>query len=197
MLKQRNQVFPLDLNKKLNIAHINVCTEAEGPYKRMAIWFQGCNILCEGCCNPELQEIRVAHIMTVQDILNIALESREFNGIEGVTFLGGEPTLQEGLPNLAHVLSKEGLGTILFTGKKYETLSDEIKSSMDLIVDGKYDKDMIDEERNLVGSKNQRIICATKRYIQSMDWFFLHRGKKVEININEKFFINGDVVLGE
>lgn len=194
MLKQRNQVFPLDLNKKLNIAHINVCTEAEGPYKRMAIWFQGCNILCEGCCNPELQGIRVAHIMTVQDILDIALESREFNGIEGVTFLGGEPTLQEGLPNLAYVLSQEGLGTILFTGKKYETLSDEIKSSMDLIVDGKYDKDMIDEERNLVGSKNQKIIYVTDRYKKNHNWFITKREKRVEINLNEGLFINGDVI---
>ena len=175
MLKQRNQVLPLDLNKKLNVAHINVCTETEGPYKRMAIWFQGCNILCEGCCNPELQEIRVAHIMTIKEILNIALESRKSNDIEGITFLGGEPTLQEALSDLARALLKEGFGIILFTGNRYECLSETIKSSIDLIIDGKYEKEMTDGVRNLIGSKNQRILCITERYKNNINWFNLKR----------------------
>ncbi len=194
MLKQKEQVLPLDLNRKLNIAYINICTEAEGPYKRMAIWFQGCNILCEGCCNPELQEIRVTHLMTIQEILDIAIESRNRNGIEGITFLGGEPTLQEGLSDLANVLSKEGFGIILFTGKRYVYLSDRIKNSMDLIVDGKYEKEMLDEDRNLVGSKNQRIIYVTERYKKNRSWFTSKRDKKVEINLSENLFINGDVL---
>lgn len=194
MLKQRKQDFPLDLNKKLNIAHINVCTETEGPYRRMAIWFQGCNILCKGCCNPELQEIKIAHIMTVQEVLDIALKSKNENGIEGVTFLGGEPTLQDGLFCLAKALSGVGLGTILFTGNKYNNLNDEIKTSIDLIVDGKYDAKLIDNKRNLVGSKNQRIICVTDRHETNQDWFNSVREKKIEINIGDSLFVNGDVI---
>lgn len=194
MLKQREQALPLDLNRKLNVAHINICTETEGPYKRMAIWFQGCNILCVGCCNPELQEIRVAHIMTIQEILDIAIESRKRYGIEGITFLGGEPTLQEGLSDLANVLSKEGFGIILFTGKSFEVLSDKVKNSVDIVVDGKYEKEMIDEERNLVGSKNQRIIFVSDRYKMDISWFTSKREKKVEINLSENLFINGDVI---
>ena len=194
MLKQRNQSFPLDLNKKLNIAHINVCTEAEGPYKRMAIWFQGCNILCRGCCNPELQEIKVAHLMTVQDVLDIALRTKIDNGIEGVTFLGGEPTMQEGLAILAKVLSMVDLGTILFTGKQYDSLNADIKTSMDLVVDGRYEAELIDDERNLVGSKNQQIIYISDRYKKCQEWFSSVREKKVEINLSSTLFINGDVV---
>ena len=194
MLKQRNQDFPLDLNRKLNIAHINVCTEAEGPYRRMAIWFQGCNILCEGCCNPRLQEIRVAHIMTVQEVVDIALKSKRENKIEGVTFLGGEPTLQEGLVHLARALSLEGLGTILFTGKTYECLQGGIGNMVDLVVDGKFDTLQIDEERNLIGSKNQRIIYVTDRYKDLQDWFLSVREKRVEINLTNSLFLNGDVV---
>ena len=89
MLKQKKKDYPLDLNKKLNIAHINLCTEAEGPYKRMAIWFQGCNIRCEGCCNPELQDFKIANIITIRDVLEIIDDSCKKNGIEGITFLGG------------------------------------------------------------------------------------------------------------
>lgn len=194
MLTQMKTDFPLDMNKKLNIAHINICTEAEGPYRRMAIWFQGCNILCDGCCNPELQEIRVAHIMTVQEVLDIALMSKKENEIEGVTFLGGEPTIQEGLVHLAKALSLEGLGTILFTGKKYECLDASIGDAMDLIVDGRFDPLQLDEERNLVGSTNQQIIYVTDRYRTLKDWFLSVREKKVEINLNDSLFINGDVV---
>ena len=194
MWKQRNPDFPLDLNKKLNIAHINICTEAEGPYKRMAIWFQGCNILCRGCCNPELQAIKVAHLMSVQDVVNIALKTKKENGVEGVTFLGGEPTMQEGLVPLAKALSAVGLGTILFTGNQYENLSEDIKTSMDLIVDGRFEAELLDDERNLVGSKNQRIIYMTKRYEESQEWFVSVREKKIEVNLSSTLFINGDVV---
>lgn len=194
MLKQRNQDFPLDLSKKLNIAHINLCTEAEGPYRRMAIWFQGCNILCEGCCNPELQEIKISHVMTVQDVVDIAVKSKTENGIEGVTFLGGEPTMQEGLVCLAQALAQVDLGTILFTGRKYENLSDGIKENMDLIVDGRYEAELFDDERNLVGSKNQQITCISDRYKTCLNWFMNTREKKIEINIGSTLFINGDVI---
>ncbi len=194
MLKQRKQDFPLDLSKKLNIAHINVCTEAEGPYKRMAIWFQGCNILCRGCCNPELQEIKVAHILTVQEVLDIALKSKKENKIEGVTFLGGEPTMQEGLGHLANALALNGLGTILFTGMTYSSLEKSVRNVMDLIVDGRFEMNQIDEARNLVGSKNQDIIYVTDRYSDMSDWFLNTREKRIEINLSDALFINGDII---
>lgn len=193
MLKQKNQDYPLLLNNKLNIAYINVCTEAEGPYKRMAIWFQGCDVLCKGCCNPELQEIKIAHIITVQEVIDIAITSKKENGIEGVTFLGGEPTMQKGLACLAKALSMENLGTILFTGKEYESLSKELTSSMDMIIDGKFEAELIDEDRNLIGSKNQQIIYITDRYKNCHDWFMSVRAKKVEMNFSDALFINGDV----
>lgn len=186
--------FRLDLSKKLNVAHINICTETEGPYRRMAIWFQGCNIMCDGCCNPELQEMKVAHIMTVKKIVEIAVRSKEEYKIEGVTFLGGEPTLQEGITHLANALRLEDMGTILFTGRKVESLDSGMINAVDLIVDGKFELSQIDDERNLVGSKNQRIVYVTDRYKNKIDWFMVSREKKIEINLNNSFFVNGDVV---
>lgn len=196
MSKQRKTDWTLDLSKKLNVAHINLCTEAEGPYRRMAIWFQGCNILCEGCCNPELQPIKVAYIMSVQQIIDVALESKEKNGIEGVTFLGGEPTLQENLTILANALGKIGLGIILFTGKTFVTLSEPLVASIDLIVDGKFDGSRIDYERNLIGSQNQKMYFVTDRYKKNISWFLDTREKKVEINLrNDNLsLVTGDVI---
>ena len=196
MLEQNKKDLPLDLSKKLNVAHINMCTEAEGPYKRMAIWFQGCNILCEGCCNPELQPIVIAHIMTVQEIVDIALASQKLYGIEGVTFLGGEPTLQEGLCELAKSIGDNNLGIILFTGRNVELLDKKVVDSIDLIVDGRFDEQHIDNNRNLIGSKNQRIHLLTGRYKKDMDWFYKVREKRVEINISQctELFISGDAL---
>lgn len=132
--------------------------------------------------------------MTVQEVLDVAIKSKNENGIEGVTFLGGEPTLQEGVPYLADELKKAGIGTILFTGRCYESLSAEIINSVDLIVDGRFIFQQIDYERNLVGSKNQRIIYVTDRYVDCENWFQSARGKKIEMNLNEDLFINGDVL---
>ena len=162
----------------------------------MAIWFQGCNILCEGCCNPDLQAIVISHIMTVQEIADIAIESKKIYGIEGVPFLGGEPTVQEWLYALAKKIGDNGLGTILFTGRNIECLDSKLVESIDLIVDGKFDKQQIDYSRNLIGSKNQRIHLLTERYKKDTGWFNNVRNKRVELNISKckKIFISGDVL---
>lgn len=195
MLKTNETESHSDLNRKLNVAHINVCTETEGPYRRMAIWFQGCDILCKGCCNPELQPIKAAHFLSVREIVDIAMRSKAENGIEGITFLGGEPTLQKNLGVLARTLRSHELGIVLFTGKEYRMLSEELVNSVDLIVDGKFDLQQMDDERNLIGSKNQKIYFVTDRYKREVSWFANSREKKIEINMGEdsSYFMSGDV----
>lgn len=195
MLKLEKTDLNSDLNKKLNVAHINLCTEAEGPYQRMAIWFQGCDILCDGCCNPELQPIRPAHLITVGNIVDIVGDAKARYGIEGVTFLGGEPTLQKNLVFLARKIRELGLGVILFTGRLIEDIEEPLIQAADLIVDGKFDIKLSDDKRNLIGSKNQTIHFITERYKGDTDWFFKSRNKIVEVNINDKqdIFFTGDV----
>lgn len=196
MLMSERENLNLDLNKKLNIAYINVCTEAEGPYKRIAIWFQGCDILCKGCCNTELQPLKIRNIVTIKELFNIILESKEKYKIEGVTFLGGEPTLQKGLTVLAYLLKMNNIGTILFTGKKIDMLDSNLINNLDLVVDGEFDTTKIDTKRNLIGSENQNIYFLTNRYKKDKKWFFKKRERKVEINIEEEnsIFISGDVI---
>ena len=198
MLEKKNLILDFKLNKKLNIAYINTCTETEGPYKRLAIWFQGCNILCRGCCNPELQSLKIRHVMTVEELFNIILVSKEKYDIEGVTFLGGEPTWQKGLISLVSLLKLNNIGTILFTGKRIEMLDNDLVSNLDLIIDGKFEASKIDTKRNLIGSENQNIYFLTNRYKKDEKWFFEKREKKVEINIvkDDSIFISGDIIWG-
>lgn len=177
-----------------NIAAINQCTEAEGPFKRLAIWFQGCNIQCEECCNPKLFSLKKANIISLDQLIKVIKEAKSNFKIEGVTFLGGEPTMQQGLYELSNSIQKLGLGVLLFTGRVVEELPEELIKNVDLIIDGQFEKDKIDNERNLIGSKNQRLIFISDRYKNSLDWFYSIRPKKVEMNVSEIIFTTGDVL---
>ena len=68
---------------KFNVAAINCCTETEGPYKRLCIWFQGCDIHCKGCCNPDYQAFTVRNLMTLDEliaVINDAKDKHDSNG---------------------------------------------------------------------------------------------------------------------
>ena len=177
---------------KFNVASINCCTEAEGPYKRLCIWFQGCNLHCEGCCNPDYQAVMPKHILSLKDIMDIVTESKRKFNIEGVTYSGGEPTLQKNLPMLTAEIKKSGLGVICFTGHKYEE-SAEILTGCDAVLDGPYIQGRKDEKRRILGSENQRILCLTSRYQNCIDeWFLMSKGRTIEVNFGKKISINGD-----
>jgi len=167
----------------------------EGPFKRFAIWFQGCNIGCLGCCNPELADFRPAHLISIEKLLEIIIESKDQNAIEGVTFTGGEPSLQKNLHILALELKKINLGTIMFSGHYLNELSKELIDSMDLIIDGPFIASKYDTTRRLIGSSNQEIHMLTERYKDSVSWFYETDVLIQEINVSEDMFANGDVIF--
>lgn len=178
---------------KFNIASINRCTETEGPYKRLTIWFQGCNIGCRGCCNPDYQPIVPKHILALDELIEIVSQSQEEFGIEGVTYSGGEPTLQQNLPSLTQKIKELGLGIISFTGRKYEDAADILRGC-DLVLDGAYKQDNPEKERRLLGSTNQRILLLTDRYKNAVKWFKSAEIKVLEVNVGSAILANGDAI---
>lgn len=176
---------------KFNVASINTCTEAEGPYKRLCIWFQGCNIRCPGCCNPDYQAFEVRHIMSHEDLIEVIKEAKTQFGIEGVTYSGGEPTCQQNLPLLTKEIKSLGLGVISFTGHKYKEVS-EILKDCDVVLDGPFQKERLERRRRILGSENQRIICLTERYKHCIDGWFSDPSRMVEVSIGSNIVANGD-----
>lgn len=178
-----------------NVAAIKRCTRSEGPHRRAAIWFQGCDIRCEGCCNPEFIPLVIRNRMHLSELLSVIDASASEFGIEGVTLLGGEPTLQSGIPSLCIGIRERGLGVILFTGRTYENLPREITENVDMVVDGRFEKDLPETSRNMIGSSNQRIIDVSGRYAGDISWFTGKREKRVEISLNGDLLdISGDYV---
>lgn len=183
----------LCLNSKIkfNIAYIKLCTEIEGPFKRCCIWFQGCNINCEGCCNKNLQPLVPNHIVTLDKLIDIVKGAKEKYGIEGITLSGGEPSLQKDLHIFNREIKKLGLGIIMFSGKKRKNLNPDLVNSLDLLIDGPFIKSEIDNSRILLGSKNKCLNFITDRYIGENDYF----NKDIsieEVAVDDYIFINGD-----
>src|SRR5438094_9305034 len=80
------------LDLTMQIAQVVPCTEAEGPGKRFAVWFQGCPLRCPGCCNPEYLPFKGGETKTLREMAEWMERARAEAGIEGITLLGGEPT---------------------------------------------------------------------------------------------------------
>jgi anaerobic ribonucleoside-triphosphate reductase activating protein len=164
--------------QSMQIAQVAPCTEAEGPGKRFAIWFQGCPLRCPGCCNPEFLPFRGGQSIAVREMAERIALSREENGIEGVTFLGGEPFAHAGLAAvLARLIRDQGFSVMVFSGYTIEQLQSrpepevaELIALTDILVDGPYDRDRPDFERRWIGSTNQRIHFLSDRYSFDGEW---------------------------
>src|SRR5262245_22503121 len=100
----------------LRVAQIVPCTEAEGPGRRLALWFQGCPLRCPGCCNPEMLPFEGGEAMPLAEVLSQLRAAAEL-GVEGITLLGGEPLAHaDGAAALARAVHALGLSVMVFSG---------------------------------------------------------------------------------
>lgn len=165
------------MNVRLNIARWIAATEVEGPGKRFALWVQGCNIGCADCCNPEMLPFEPRLILRPEDIVAEVVKSKEANGIEGITLLGGEPCFQaKGLSIVARHCQSLGVSVMMFTGIPLERLErlnlagvTDLLAHTDVVVDGPFVRTAPDRDRNWIGSKNQRVHYLTDRYSPTIE----------------------------
>ncbi|HEX4591101.1 MAG TPA: 4Fe-4S single cluster domain-containing protein [Gemmataceae bacterium] len=156
----------------LSIAQIVPATEAEGPGRRFALWFQGCPLRCPECCNPEMLPFAGGTERSVADVLAEVEDSHRSHGIEGITLLGGEPLAHAvGAAALARETRRIGLTVMVFTGYTLEQARElpdpevaDLLDHTDILVDGPYVRELPDTRRRWIGSTNQRIHFLTDRY---------------------------------
>jgi anaerobic ribonucleoside-triphosphate reductase activating protein len=157
----------------LRVAAIAEDTCAEGPGRRWALWVQGCSLRCAGCCNPEMFDERRGQATAI-DELAARIGEAHAHGVEGVTFLGGEPFEQSvGLAALARHARGLALTVMVFSGYTLDELrarsgAAELLALTDLLVDGRFDRAQPEPRppvgRRWIGSANQVMHFLTAAY---------------------------------
>ena len=161
---------------ELRVGAIAERTVCEGPGLRFALWVQGCRIRCADCCNPQFFAPRGGDTVAVGALITRLQAAAP--GLEGVTFLGGEPFEQAAaLAELARAARALGLSVVTFTGHVLEELRarrdpgvSALLDVTDLLVDGPYDRSRPESRRRWVGSTNQRFHFLTDRYAPGLEW---------------------------
>ena len=156
----------------LQIAQVVPCTEAEGPGKRFAVWFQGCPLRCPGCCNPEFLPFHGGEFRLLDDLVQWIDRTRLADAIEGISLLGGEPFAHAaGAAALARAARQRGLSVMVYSGytlDEIRVLADpaagDLLAATDVLVDGPYVRELPDHRRRWIGSTNQAVHFLTDRY---------------------------------
>lgn len=122
-----------------------------------------------GCVNVATWSFSGGYQATVADLFALI---RKQVGVEGVTFIGGEPFSQaRGLAALGWLCRQHGLSVVTFTGYEYNRLLADHRDDWnallavtDLLLAGPFLEEQRDFTRPWVGSRNQEFIYLTERY---------------------------------
>ena len=118
-----------------SIASIETFGTVDGPGIRTVVCFNGCNLRCIYCHNPEMW-IKGKDNMTVTELVEKILRNKEYFGKEGgVTFSGGEPLLhQPFLIEVCKELKKHDIHIALDTAGVGLGNYEELLKYIDLII---------------------------------------------------------------
>lgn len=150
----------------LNLSHTLPRSSVNGPGLRFVVWTQGCPLACHGCWNPDTWPFAPRIVRPVESLIEEILGT---DGIEGVTFSGGEPFAQaRPLAEVAAACREAGRSVVVFTGYERSELTSVAAEALlrqtDVLVAGRY----VESERSLDlpwrGSANQTVHFLTTRY---------------------------------
>lgn len=132
----------------------------DGPGLRLVVFLQGCPFRCLYCANPDTIAPQGGTATTPQEILQMAVSQKPFFGKKGgITFSGGEPTLQAAeLIPLFKELKANGIHTCLDSnGGIWNKHVEELLGLTDLVL---LDVKEFDPERHrtLTGRSNEQTL---------------------------------------
>jgi anaerobic ribonucleoside-triphosphate reductase activating protein len=172
----------------LNIHMIEPITDKLGPFNRFVFWVNDCDKTCPGCLIP-------ASVYQRNDVFidHLAAQILAQPDIEGLTISGGEPFLQaHGITTLIKKIREHrDLGIIVYTGYVMAELihphHQELLKHIDLIIDGRYVKEL-DDGKSLRGSSNQKVIPLTSRYRDIISQHYGLPVRRVDMEIKDDGF---------
>ncbi len=123
----------------------------DGPGVRTVVFFQGCDLHCEGCQNPSTWDITKGTEMDTADLS--AILAREVVNRK-VTFSGGEPLMQAAaLIELVKMLPDFDIA--VYTGHEISDVPKELLDNINYIKTGRFYKELRTTVKPYVGSQNQ------------------------------------------
>lgn len=151
----------------MNVAGFYEESISNGTGWRAVLFVSGCPHHCEGCHNEKTWSADYGEPYKEDKYLQLIKDS---DIIKGITLSGGEPFLyaKELLPLVTKV-KEMGLDVWAYTGYTLEMLNgkhsksiDDLLNLVDVLIDGKFIKELKDPELKFRGSSNQRIIDLNK-----------------------------------
>ena len=105
------------MSKLLNIHSYESMGTFDGPGLRLVVFLQGCPFRCLYCANPDTIDVQGGEATPIHEIADLAVSQIPFFGRRGgVTFSGGEPTVQaEALIPLVDMLHQHDIHICLDT----------------------------------------------------------------------------------
>lgn len=145
---------------KIRLLNIDTDCTDNGEGLRTTIYVSGCEHHCVGCHNPSSWNPNNGIEYTIDQVIQVILE----NELADVTISGGDSLTyqyENTLELVKAIKSRTKKNIWLYTGYEFEKVLEhkkEILYYIDVLVDGKFEKDKRDLSLKFRGSSNQRII---------------------------------------
>ena len=148
-------------------------TIVDGEGLRYSLYFAGCSHACPSCHNEYSWNPKHGNVLTYDKLEEIAKEINENTLLDGITISGGDPLFNPAdmLKVLKFLKEKTKKNIWLYTGYTLEqVLEDELRRKcleyVDILVDGRFVKELYDPNLKFRGSSNQRIIKKEDFFIK-------------------------------
>ncbi|MBK1811654.1 anaerobic ribonucleoside-triphosphate reductase activating protein [Clostridium sp. YIM B02505] len=157
------------MNKEIRLSGLMHESLVNGPGVRRVLFGQGCRHNCEGCFNVETHPMDGGELKDMDELIDEIVKNPI---LSGVTFSGGDPWEQA--EKFAYIAKrvKESVDNPNFniwcyTGYTYEFILtnkdsrrgwNELLKYIDVLVDGRFEKNKMADTLKFRGSSNQRII---------------------------------------
>ena len=153
------------MDKSIRLSGIAYESLVNGPGMRRVFFAQGCRHNCKGCFNPDTHDFNGGEERNMDELIEAVKENPM---LRGVTFSGGDPWEQaDKFAYMAKAFKDNGLSVWSYTGYTYEYILEhkderngwnELLNNIDVLVDGRFEEDKVEEGLKFRGSSNQRII---------------------------------------
>ena len=151
----------------MNYHNITKCDILNGEGVRVVLWLAGCSHHCKGCQNPITWD-KDGGLPFDQNAKQELFDALLSDDIDGITFSGGDPLFCENRQEVGSLIEEisqkfKNKNIWLYTGFLWEEVKDlPFMPLVDVLVDGRFEIDKLDNSLLWKGSSNQRVIDVKK-----------------------------------